>query len=107
MPPRAGQGKVDAAAPLVAEGGFEFVPLVSESHGRMGPAALRFLGRLGDIAAASGRVSKSGFTRGALQQLSVALCRGNERVYHQGSFAIARAHGRSFVAGADVPSEDP
>ena len=38
---------------------------------------------------------------------AAALCRGNERVYHQGSFAIARAHGRSFVAGADVPSEDP
>ena len=86
--------------------GYEFVPLAMESFGRLGQAASRYLSELGDIAAAGGRVSKSSFVRSARQELSCALCRGNGRMYFEATFNIARAAGRSFMPGCEVPVDE-
>ena len=46
---------------------IRFVPFAVESCGRLGPAALHFMGQLGSIAAGSGRISKGAFLRWAMQ----------------------------------------
>ncbi len=88
--------------------GYDFVPLAVESFGRLGRAASRFLSELGDVASAgaNGLVSRAAFVRGARQELSCALCRGNARLYHESMFAIARAVGRSFLPGCESPEHD-
>ena len=40
---------------------FRFVPFAVESCGFMGKAVVRFIGQLGDVAAASGHISKGAF----------------------------------------------
>jgi hypothetical protein len=43
------------------------------------------------------------FVAGALQELSYALCKGNGRMNHASMFSLARAAGRHFAPGCDVP----
>jgi hypothetical protein len=62
---------------------------------------------LGTMAASrNGRLSKSAFVAGALQELSCALCKGNVRMYHASMFSLARAAGQQFMPGLDVPVAD-
>ena len=84
---------------------YEFVPFALESYGRLGPSATAFLSRLGDIAAASGRVSKSRFMMNAYRLLSCTLQRGNSAMYSKAQWAVARAKGKNFMPGLDVPFE--
>jgi len=84
--------------------GYDFVPLAMESYGRLGKTALAFLSDLGTAAASrNGRLSKSAFVASALKRLSCALCKGNGRMYHASMFSLARAAGRQFMPGSDVP----
>ena len=83
---------------------FDFVPLASESFGRLGLGASRFLSALGDIA--EGRafgVSKERFVRHARQELSCALVRGNALVYGRFMMQFARITGKQFTLGLDHP----
>ena len=83
---------------------FDFVPLASESFGRLGLGASRFLSALGDIA--EGRafgVSKERFVRHARQELSCALVRGNALVYSRFMMQFARITGKQFTLGLDHP----
>ena len=84
---------------------YDFVPFAVESYGRLGPAAMGFLSALGDVAASGGHISKSAFVAGALKELSCALQRGNGRMYGHSLFRIARASGRQFRPGCEVPVE--
>ena len=85
---------------------FEFVPLACESYGRLGAAATRFLGELGDVVEASGRGSKAIFMRNVRTEISVALCRGNARMYYSTLSMVAQRVGRGFQPGCEVPCED-
>jgi hypothetical protein len=87
------------------ESGYDFVPLATETYGRLGVQAARFLKEVADYAARKG-VSKSAFTRMAHTELSCALVKGMALVWNAGMFATARAAGRGFQEGQDVPVAD-
>jgi hypothetical protein len=85
---------------------YDFVPLATESYGRLGKMALAFPSELGSTAASrNGRVPKSAFVS-ALTHLSCALCKGIERMYHASMFTLARAARRQFMPGCAVPVAD-
>ena len=90
-----------------SDNAFEFVPLAVETYGRLGKAALAFLSRLGDVAVANnGRLSKAAFMRGAICELSVALCRGNGRIYYECGTSVARTVGRAFEPGCSSAGDE-
>jgi hypothetical protein len=87
--------------------GFELVPFSVESYGRLGEPAMRFLATLAATAASGGRVSQRAFMEGALRLVSVALCKGNGRMYTESLQTLARDHGRAYAPGSlvAVPSD--
>ena len=85
---------------------YEFVPFALESFGRLGKDARSFLSLMGDVAAADGRVSKAAFVSTAHRELSCALQRGNGLMYTRSLFNIARAGGRQFLPGCEVPMQE-
>ena len=110
--------------------GYTFVPLAMESYGRLGKEAARFLGKLGDIAALEGRMTKAAFARTAHRRISCAIVRGNASVcnkreawpgpkrgirirtmqdrprYGDVAARIVQAGGHAFVPGSDVVLAD-
>ena len=82
---------------------FRFVPFAVESCGYMGKEAVRFVSRLGSVAAGNGRIPKGAFVRWAMQVLSVAVQRGNAEMYRKSGLVISREQGRHYDAGLDVP----
>ena len=87
-------------------GQYSFVPFAVESFGRLGASAQRFLKMLGEVASSQGMVSQSAFVRSAYREISCALVRGNGLMYGRSLFNVARASGRSFLPGCDVPVQD-
>ena len=57
---------------------FRFLPFAVETCGYMGKGAVKFVIRLGDIAAESGRIPKGAFVRWAMKLLPVTVQRGND-----------------------------
>ena len=83
---------------------YAFVPLSTETFGRLGKPAMALLNKLAECASASGVVLKDGFVVNALRELSVGLCRGNCVLYKRSQYALARVSGTfAFRAGADIP----
>jgi hypothetical protein len=85
---------------------YKFVPLATESFGRMGPQALALLNALAESAAEGGRVSKAAFISGSLRELSICLCKGNGRIYRGGLSMLARVTGRGFKSGFSHPTAE-
>ena len=86
--------------------GYAFVPLSTETFGRLGKPAMALLNKLAECASASGVVFKDGFVVNALCELSVGLCRGNCVLYKRSLFALASVSGSAFRAGADIPTSE-
>ena len=116
---RRGSHREDASAAKVAEKlkrnnwekfadkpQYEFVPFAVESYGKFGPRAEEYIRELGEIAAASGRVSKSVFVMNAYRLLSCVLQKGNATLYARTLTAVARSCGKHFTHGFDVPVDD-
>ena len=82
---------------------FRFVPISVETCGYMGKEAVKFVNRLGDIAAESGRIPKGAFVRWAMQLLSVTVQRGNAEMYRRSGLVISREQGLRYDAGFAVP----
>ena len=84
---------------------FRFVPFAVETCGYMGKEAVKFVNRLGDIAAESGRIPKGAFLRWAMQLLSVTVQRGNAEMYRRprSGLVISREQGLRYDAGFAVP----
>lgn len=99
-------GKQRAFRRFADAGQYAFVPFAVESFGCLGASAVRFLKQLGEVAASQGRVGRSAFVRSAYREISVALVRGNGLMYGRSLFTVARASGRSFLPGMDVPVQD-
>ena len=85
--------------------GYAFIPLSTESYGRLGKPAMGLLNTLAATAAASG-VVKDTFVANALRELSIGLCRGNGALYRRALGVMARASGIAFMAGMIVPTSD-
>ena len=100
---KAEQAKVRSFQGMVGDGaGYTFVPIAMESYGRLGVAASRFLSKLGDIAAAEGRVTKAAFVRAAHRRISCAIVRGNARMYSIVADQLVRASVHACVPGDEV-----
>jgi hypothetical protein len=84
-------------------GGYELVPVSVESFGRLGAPAYALLGRVADVAADGGGVSKAAFMESALQEMGVTLAKGNGRVLHVHLSRVAQASGRAYLRGLPVP----
>ena len=69
----------------------------------MGKEAVKFVNRLGDIAAGSGRIPKGAFVRWEMQLLSVTVQRRNAEMYRRSGLVISREHGLRYDAGFAVP----
>ena len=104
------QRKRDAYGAL-AEHPYEFVPLVAESYGRLGPAAMAYLGRLADGAAerdsACASWGRAEFVEVVLRELSASLARSVGRMYHASLQVRARAAGSDFWSGLARPTVQP
>ena len=83
---------------------FRFVPFAVEACGYMGKEAVKFVNRLGDIAAESGRIPKGAliFVRWAMQLLSVTVQRGNTEVYRRRGLIISLEPGLRYAIGLPV-----
>ena len=111
---RAGHAAARAESEKVAEfrrigedaGQYDFVPFAVETYGRLGASAQSFLKALGDVAASRGTISKAAFVRSAYREVSCALQRGLGLMYGRSLFNIARASGRQFMPGLDVPVQE-
>ena len=83
------------------------MPFAVKTCGSMGKEAVKFVNRLGDIAAAtlseSGRISKGAFVRWAMELLSVTVQRGNAEMYRRSGLVISREQGLRYDAGLAVP----
>ena len=82
---------------------FRFVPFVVEMCGYMGKEAVKFVDRLGDIAAEAGRIPTDAFVRWAMQLLSVTVQRGNAEMYRRSGLVMSREQGLRYDAGFAVP----
>ena len=69
----------------------------------MGKEAVRFVSRLGDIAAEIGRIPKGALVRWAMQLLSVTVQTGNAEMYRRSGLVILREQGLRYSAGHAVP----
>ena len=81
------------------------MPFAVETCGYMGTKAVKFVNRLGDIAAESGRIPKGAFVRWAMKLLSVTVQRGNAEMYvdRRSGLIISREQGLRYDAGFAVP----
>jgi hypothetical protein len=84
-------------------GGYELVPVSVESVGRLGAPAYALLGRVADVAADGGGVSKAACMESALQEMGVTLAKGNGRVLRAHLSRVAQASGRAYLRGLPVP----
>ena len=67
---------------------------------------MELLNTLATAAAGASDVEKGDFVTNALREISVALCRGNARVYRHGEAAFARVSGVAIVPGASCPTAE-
>jgi hypothetical protein len=89
---------------------LSFYPLSVESYGRLGSGAMQFLNALAEAALASSAagsdVTKAAFISGALRELGVTLCIGNELVYREAMHVYAAAESTRARMGLHVPTAD-
>ena len=86
--------------------GYAFVPLTSETFGRLGKPAMDVLNKVAMVAATKGRVDKARFMQTALKTLSVALCKGNHLIFNRANDVYVEAFGEECVAGDVVPTDE-
>ena len=96
---------------MLAAHAYGFVPLVTESYGRLGPAAMQFLVTIAKVATermeGDPERNRAVFVEGALRELAVCLCRGVGRMYRASLQVRARAAGARWLAGLESPALEP
>ena len=83
--------------------GYRMVPIVLESYGRLGEAAMQWLNKLSKKAK---RASPGAFRASALRELSVTLCRGNAAVFRKGAQLYVNVTGKDRWHGLRQPCAD-
>ena len=86
--------------------GYAFIPLSTETYGRLGKPALALLKRLSSVACETRSVHQDDFIDNALRELSIGLCRGNAVMYRRGQTALARVTGEAIQRGDETPSAE-
>ena len=84
---------------------------MTESYGRLGPAAMAFLTSVAKLAAdgmeGNPERCRAVFVEGAMRELAVTLCRGVGRMYRASLQVRARAAGGRWLAGLGTPVLEP
>lgn len=84
--------------------GHRFVPFAIESYGRLGDAAVDLLKVWADDAATGGAVSRDAFLVWLKRELSVALMKGNARMFERFVCAVPEQNGQRYLAGYAIPT---
>jgi hypothetical protein len=105
-----------AAAKVAAQGkrakhgvgavGHTFVPFALESYGRLGLDALALLNDWADTASSGGLFDRGGYLVWIKRELSVALIKGNARIFRHCVGFLARGVGQRFVPGCALSGLD-
>jgi hypothetical protein len=82
--------------------GHTFVPFAIESYGRLGLDALRLLKDWADSACGGGRFDRNGYLVWIKREISVALIKGNARLFRQFVGFLTQGVGQRFVSGAGI-----
>jgi hypothetical protein len=82
--------------------GHTFVPFAIESYGRLGLDALRLLKDWADSACGGGRFDRDGYLVWIKREISVALIKGNARLFRQFVGFLTQGVGQRFVSGAGI-----
>ena len=82
---------------------FRIVPFAVETCGYMGKEAVKFVNRLGDIAAERGSIPKGAVVRWAMKLLSGTVQRENAEMYRRSGLVISREQGLPYDGGFAVP----
>jgi hypothetical protein len=89
---------------------LSFSPLSVETYSRLGSGTMQFLNALAEAALASSSagtdVTKAAFISGALRELGVTLCVGNELVYWTAMHVYAAAGNTRARIALHVPTAD-
>jgi hypothetical protein len=100
---RSGRLQACALRRLDLGAGYELVPIAVESFGRLRAPPHALLCRVVDVAADRGSVSKAAFIESVLQEMSVALGKGNGRVLRAHLSRVAQASVLVYLRGLKVP----
>jgi hypothetical protein len=82
--------------------GHTFVPFALESYGRLGLDALKLLRDWADAASGGGLFDRDGYLVWIKREISVALIKGNARLFRQYVGFLTQGVGQRFVQGADL-----
>jgi hypothetical protein len=86
--------------------GHTFVPFAVESYGRLGLDALRLLRDWADSAAGGGLFDRDSYLVWIKRELSVALIKGNARLFRRYVGFLTHGVGQRFVPGGALPLSD-
>jgi hypothetical protein len=86
--------------------GHPVVPFSEATYRRLTRPAMELLHKLAEQVAGPGGVSRASFVAGALQALSVRLCRGIFFMYRASVGMLAKVSGMGFRAVMDVPTDE-
>jgi hypothetical protein len=82
--------------------GHTFVPFAIESYGRLGLDAMQLLKDWADSASGGGLFDRDGYLVWIKQEISVALIKGNARLFRGYVGFLTQGVGQRFVHGADL-----
>jgi hypothetical protein len=83
--------------------GHAFVPFAIESYGRLGLDALKLLHDWAESASGGGLLDRDGYLVWIKRELSVALIKGNARLFRRYVGFLTQGVGQRFVHGGDLP----
>jgi len=86
--------------------GHKFVPFAIESYGRLGRHALGLLKDWADTASSGGGIDRDSFLTWIKREISVALIKGNGRMFRHYVGYVARGIGRRFMHGDSSSGTD-
>ena len=75
------------------------MPFAVETYGRLGDAAERLLRQFAEVAASNGESTRDGFLVWLKRELSVALIKGNARMFSHYVGVMSSTVGHRFVPG--------
>ena len=83
--------------------GHRFVPFAIETYGRLGDAAMDLLKVWADDAATRGSVQRDAFLVWLKREMSVALMKGNARMFERFVCVVPEHNGQRYLVGFEVP----
>jgi hypothetical protein len=84
--------------------GHTFVPFAIESYGRLGLEALKLLNDWADTASGGGLFDRDSYLVWIKREISVALIKGNARIFRRYVGFLVQGVGQRFVHGCDLSS---